>query len=91
MGRLFFIGVYKAGNGIEIIPNNLENRITPSYVSFTETEHLVGDAVKNQVTINSEITILDVKHFIGRKFSDPIVHVDKTIFLFLSYQELINL
>jgi len=76
------IGVYKAGNGVEIIPNDQGNRITPSYVSFTETERLVGDAAKNQATINPESTIYDVKRFIGREFSDPIVQADKKLFPF---------
>jgi hypothetical protein len=41
--------VYQSG-GVEIIPNDQGNRITPSWVAFTDTgERLVGEAAKNQV------------------------------------------
>lgn len=40
------VGIFKNG-GVEIIPNELGNRITPSFVAFTDTERLVGEAAKN--------------------------------------------
>eukprot|EP00919_Chromeraceae_sp_WS-2016_P046847 GHVR01111150.1.p1 GENE.GHVR01111150.1~~GHVR01111150.1.p1 ORF type:complete len:657 (+),score=184.48 GHVR01111150.1:79-2049(+) len=70
------VGVYKNGR-VEIIPNDQGNRITPSYVAFTEDERLVGEAAKNQATINPTQTIFDVKRLIGRKFTDPTVQKDK--------------
>ena len=72
------VGVYKYG-AVEIIPNDYGNRITPSYVVFSDSERLVGDAAKNQATINPEKTIFDVRRFIGRKFSDPSVQADKKL------------
>ena len=33
------------------------NRTTPSYVAFTDTERLIGDAAKNQVGMNPENTV----------------------------------
>lgn len=60
------VGVYKGGN-VEIITNDQGNRITPSYVAFTEEERLIGDAAKNQATSNPKRTIYDVKRLIGRK------------------------
>lgn len=51
-----------------------QNLITPSYVAFTDNgDRLVGDAAKNQATINPENTIFDVKRLIGRNFSDKSV------------------
>ena len=41
------VGIFKNGR-VEIIPNELGNRITPSYVAFTDEEKLVGESAKNQ-------------------------------------------
>jgi len=71
------VGVFKNGR-VEIIANDQGNRITPSYVAFMENgDRLVGDAAKNQATINPENTVFDVKRLIGRKFSDKSVQADK--------------
>ena len=40
-------------------------------------DRLVGDAAKNQATINPENTVFDVKRLIGRNFSDKSVQADK--------------
>ncbi|DBB00079.1 hypothetical protein WJX77_009203 [Trebouxia sp. C0004] len=69
------VGVYKSGN-VEIITNDQGNRITPSYVAFTEEERLIGDAAKNQATSNPKRTIYDVKRLIGRNFKDKEVQRD---------------
>ena len=62
-------GIYKNGR-VEIIPNEFGNRITPSYVAFTDEERLVGEAAKNQGSNNAERTIYVVKRLIGRRFDD---------------------
>lgn len=69
------IGVWQ-NDRVEIIPNDQGNRTTPSYVAFTDTERLVGDAAKNQVALNPQNTVFDVKRLIGRKFHDPSVQED---------------
>jgi len=74
------VGVYKHGK-VEIIANDQGNRITPSYVAWTEEgERLIGDSAKNQATINPENTVFDVKRLIGRKYSDKSVQADKKLF-----------
>jgi len=76
------VGVYKNGK-VEIIANDQGNRITPSYVAWTdEGDRLIGDSAKNQATINPENTVFDVKRLIGRKFSDKSVQADKKLFPF---------
>merc|ERR1712023_143357 len=63
--------------------NDQGNRITPSYVAWDNNgERLVGDAAKNQATINPENTVFDVKRLIGRNFKDKTVQADKKLFPF---------
>ncbi|KAJ0482645.1 putative Heat shock protein 70 family [Helianthus annuus] len=69
------VGVYKNGH-VEIIANDQGNRITPSWVAFTDNERLIGEAAKNQAAVNPERTVFDVKRLIGRKFEDKEVQKD---------------
>ena len=76
------VGIYKNGR-VEIIANDQGNRITPSYVAFTEEgERLIGDAAKNQLTTNPENTVFDAKRMIGRTWEDKSVQKDIKFFPF---------
>jgi len=69
------VGVFQHGK-VEIIANDQGNRTTPSYVAFTDTERLIGDAAKNQVAMNPTNSIFDAKRLIGRKYNDSTVATD---------------
>lgn len=72
------VGVWQ-NDRVEIIANDQGNRTTPSYVAFTDTERLIGDAAKNQVAMNPHNTVFDAKRLIGRKFTDPEVQADMKV------------
>ncbi|ODV96992.1 hypothetical protein PACTADRAFT_65703 [Pachysolen tannophilus NRRL Y-2460] len=69
-------------NRVEIIANDQGNRTTPSFVAFTDTERLIGDAAKNQAAMNPSNTVFDAKRLIGRKFNDQEVQSDAKHFPF---------
>ncbi|XP_050911729.1 heat shock cognate 70 kDa protein isoform X2 [Lathyrus oleraceus] len=67
---------------IEIIVNDQGNRITPSYVAFTDSQRMIGDPAFNMVTCNPTNIVFDAKRLIGRKFSDHIVQSDMKLWPF---------
>ena len=69
------VGVWQHDR-VEIIANEQGNRTTPSYVAFNDVERLIGDAAKNQVSLNPVNTVFDAKRLIGRKFTDSEVQSD---------------
>eukprot|EP00405_Crypthecodinium_cohnii_P039652 CAMPEP_0206542698 /NCGR_PEP_ID=MMETSP0325_2-20121206/10338_1 /ASSEMBLY_ACC=CAM_ASM_000347 /TAXON_ID=2866 /ORGANISM="Crypthecodinium cohnii, Strain Seligo" /LENGTH=657 /DNA_ID=CAMNT_0054040827 /DNA_START=104 /DNA_END=2074 /DNA_ORIENTATION=- len=75
------VGIFKNGR-VEIIANDQGNRITPSYVAFADDERLVGEAAKNQATINPTQTVFDAKRLIGRRFKESTVQKDMKHFPF---------
>ncbi|KAF8548244.1 heat shock protein 70 [Imleria badia] len=75
------VGVWQ-NDRVEIIANEHGNRTTPSCVSFSETERLIGDAARNQATMNPQNTVFDAKRLIGRKYDDAEVQFDIKYFPF---------
>ena len=75
------VGIYKQGR-VEILPNDQGNRITPSYVAFTDDERLIGEAGKNQAAVNPTQTLFDVKRLMGRRFKDSTVQEDMKLLPF---------
>jgi len=75
------VGVWR-NESVDIIANDMGERTTPSYVSFSDTERLIGQAAKNQCSRNPKNTIFDAKRLIGRKFNDPIVKADMKLWPF---------
>jgi len=69
------VGVW-ANDHVEIIANDQGNRTTPSYVSFTNEERLIGEASKSSAASNPLNTVFDAKRLIGQNFNDPKLQED---------------
>jgi L1 cell adhesion molecule like protein len=63
------VSVWQNGRSC-VIANDQGQMTTPSYVAFTKTDRLIGDAAKNQSAMNPENTVFDSKRMLGRKFND---------------------
>ena len=75
------VGIWQ-NDRVEIIANDQGNRTTPSYVAFTDSERMIGDAAKNQAAMNPINTVFDAKRLIGRRFSDSATQSDLKHFPF---------
>jgi L1 cell adhesion molecule like protein len=75
------VGVWQ-NDHVEIIANDQGNRTTPSFVSFTAEERLIGDAAKSMVSNNPINTVFDAKRLIGHNFNDHHVQNDMKHFTY---------
>jgi molecular chaperone DnaK (HSP70) len=75
------VGIFIDGK-VEIIKNKIGNNITPSFVSFTDTNILIGDDAKNNIESNPENTIYDIKRLMGCYFDEQSVQDDIKNFKF---------
>ena len=82
LGTTYSCVAHFANDRVDIIANDQGNRTTPSFVAFTDTERLIGDAAKNQAAMNPSNTVFDAKRLIGRNFNDPEVQGDMKHFPF---------
>lgn len=82
VGTTYSVTAVFQNERVEVIANDQGNRTTPSYVAFTDTERLIGDAAKNQSAMNPKNTVFDAKRLIGRSFDDPQVQEDMKHFTF---------
>jgi len=82
LGTTYSCVGYWKDERVEIIANDQGNRTTPSYVAFTDSERLIGDAAKNQCAMNPYNTVFDAKRLIGRKFEEPSVQADAKLWPF---------
>lgn len=82
LGTTYSCVAIMKNNNVEIIANSQGNRTTPSCVGFTDSERLIGESAKNQMSMNPKNTVFDAKRLIGRKFSDKTVQSDMKHFPF---------
>nr|XP_039267134.1 heat shock cognate 71 kDa protein-like [Styela clava] len=75
------VAVYR-NKRVEIIANDQGKRITPSWVSFTDTQRLIGEAAKDEAILNCENTLFHIKRLIGKKFNDLTVQEDMKLWGF---------
>lgn len=83
LGTTFSCVGYYTGGNVDIFANDQGSRTTPSWVSFTENERLIGQAAKSMVNSNPKNTVYDAKRLIGRLYNDEVVQREKD---FLSYE-----
>ncbi|RLM58684.1 heat shock cognate 70 kDa protein 2-like [Panicum miliaceum] len=82
LGTTYCCVAFWQNGSVEIVPNEQGNRTTPSYVAFTDSKRLIGDAAKNQVARNPTNTVFDTKRLIGRRFKDESVQTDTKLWPF---------
>lgn len=71
------------GNEVVVIPNSEGRRTTPSIVAFLDNgERKVGDSAKRQAVTNPKKTVMSIKRFMGKRFSEvgnELKHISYTV------------
>lgn len=80
LGNLSCYTACARGGGIETLANEYSSRNTPSFVSFSGKQRLVGTAAQQAQITNIKNTIYNLKRFVGRSFNDPRVQFEKQHF-----------
>ena len=75
------VAIYRNGR-VEVIANDQGNRTTPSFVSFTNDERLIGEAAKSMASTNPKNTVYDAKRLIGRNYNDSYMQEELKHFSF---------
>ncbi|XP_077966545.1 uncharacterized protein LOC120343266 [Styela clava] len=70
------VAIHRNGK-TEVIPNEHDQRLTSSYIAFTEDERLFGDAAQHQTPLNLKNTLYQIKSLVGRTVDDDIVRKHK--------------
>ncbi|KAG9127553.1 ATPase with role in protein import into the ER [Ceratobasidium sp. 392] len=70
------------GNRVEIIVNEEGDRLTPSWVTFGESDIRVGNAAKKSAHLLPEQSIFAVKQFFGRSYNNPELAQDMKLWPF---------
>jgi len=68
---------------VNVLPNSIGEKTTPSWVAFTQSGRVVGQPAKQQASMNAANTIYDIKRIIGRSLEDPVTREEARRFPFL--------
>lgn len=66
------VAIWKNGQ-VEVVPNDMGFRTTPSVVSFTKDDTIIGNAAQKKMFSNAKNTLFDSKRLIGHKVTDQVV------------------
>ena len=64
------IGCARKG-GVDILDNEVSNRLTPVYIGFGEKVRSIGESGLNEFSRNPNNTVNQLKRFVGRSMNEP--------------------
>ncbi len=75
------VGIMLNGK-VEIVPNEMGEKLTPSIISFLKNGNIIGETAQDQLIKNPKNTIYNIKRFIGRHYNDPEIKEDLLLYPF---------